>query len=79
MPVVKQDLSPHAMNCLSSIFHKPRPSQEINAGVCRQLTELRFAVYEQLPSPFASHKEGTKISHLVITDAGKTRVRKWGG
>ncbi len=79
MPKVKQTLSPHAVNCLESIFHKPKPSQNYNPGVVNQLMKLGAVEIISLPSPFPSHKEGTKVDHLQITELGKTRARKWAG
>ena len=79
MPTTSRHLSPHAVNCLEAIFHKPRPSQDFNPGVIHQLMELNLAEIVQLPSPYKSHKPGTMIGFLSITENGKLRVKKWGG
>lgn len=69
MPKVKQDLSPQAVNCLTSIFHRPKPTEGIPFDVIFELHSARLAKtrnYDDQP-------------HVCITPAGKVRVQKWGG
>jgi hypothetical protein len=68
-------LSAHAKSTLDSIARSPRPSQEVNPGVVRRLTDESLVEVVRLPSPYKKHK-GEKIAHLQITDAGRQELAK---
>ncbi len=67
-------LSVAAIRTLTELCRDPVPTSEINPGICDRLTREDLARVEVLPSPFKSHK-GRRICHLVVTEAGRDRIR----
>lgn len=61
-------LSAHAISALQSL-HKPRPTQQINAGVINRLLREALIEIEDRPSPYATGR-GRMIPHARITAAG---------
>lgn len=66
--------SKHAMRCLDWIRCHPIPSQTVNFTVRDKLIQFGYATLEDRPSPYATHKPGRTVPHLVITEAGKAAL-----
>ena len=67
-------LSVDAISALTTICREPIPRQEFNPGVTDRLTRDGLAKFENLPSPYKTHRK-KRISHLVVTDAGRDKIR----
>lgn len=67
--------SRHAMDCLARAAFRPFPSQEINFTVRDKLIAFGYAELVDMPSPYKTHKPGTRISFLVATDAGRAALK----
>lgn len=67
-------ISNHAIRILYQASRKPFPAQEVNPGVSQKLVALGYVNLVEMPSPYPSHKRGTKVHFLVPTDAGKAFV-----
>lgn len=53
-----------------------RPSRTFNPGVVQFLTREGLATLVDKPSPYASHKRGTRIAYLTATAAGRARHKE---
>lgn len=68
-------LSAHALGVLRSLVEDgPMPRQEINPGVANRFDREKLTEEVQLPSPYQSHKKGTLVTYLRITQAGRDRI-----
>jgi len=67
--------SAHAMDCLARAAHDPYPAQEINFTVRDKLLAFGYARTEPRPSPYKTHKPGTTVDYLVVTDAGRQALK----
>jgi hypothetical protein len=66
-------LSTHAQEILRTIYRRPLPVQEVNAGVVARLVGDGLA--ERIPktSPYKKHNGGT-CEHLFITAKGRMEL-----
>lgn len=65
-------LSDFARSELASLQRRPRPRQDINAGVVDRLLRGAFVEIVSLPSPYKTVKGN--VEHLQITNAGRRAV-----
>lgn len=68
--------SKHAMACLDRAWVKPYPAQEVNFTVRDKLMAWGYVDLVDMPSPYATHKAGRTVPHLVITDAGRAALNR---
>ncbi|MBE0599891.1 MAG: hypothetical protein IH568_01110 [Burkholderiaceae bacterium] len=66
--------SPHAMECLRRAARAPFPAQEINFTVRDKLLDFGYAVLEDRPSPYQTHRKGQTVAFIVCTDAGRSAL-----
>ena len=50
--------------------------QEVNPGVAQRLISDGLVTDVQGPSPYRTHKPGTKVSYLSATEAGLNALRE---
>lgn len=67
-------LTAHALEELGNIAKSPVPQCAVNPGVTDRLLREDLVTIESLLSPYKVHKGG-KCPHLVVTDAGRFRLR----
>lgn len=73
-PNLEIPLSPTAWNALESLARGEFPAQQVNPGVVSKLVSHGLATSVQRPSPYASHKPGTQVAFLQITDKGREEL-----
>lgn len=68
--------SEHAMGVLRGLLVREFPAQEVNFTVRDKLLQFGYCTLEDRPSPYATHKPGRKVPHLVITTEGRTAAEE---
>lgn len=68
--------SAHAMGVLRGLAVREFPAQEVNFTVRDKLLQFGYATLEDRPSPYATHKAGRKVPHLIITDKGRKALQE---
>jgi hypothetical protein len=69
--------SDHAMGVLASVAVAPMPTQEMNFTVRDKLCQWDYITVEERPSPYRSHKPGTRVAFAVATDKGREALATW--
>lgn len=68
-------LSSHALSALGwAAGDKGIPSSQVNAGVCDRLRRDGLVAFVDRPSPYPSHKPGTRVAYMVATPAGLAKL-----
>lgn len=71
----RRPLSVHALHALAELNRKSALSSQFNPGVTNRLLSGGLVELQNRPSPFASHRPGTHIDYLVITENGRAELR----
>jgi hypothetical protein len=72
----RRPLSAHALEALREVKDQPLPCQRFNAGVTGKLLFEGYCESVMLPSPYETHKPGTRIPHLKIRPPGLQAIAK---
>ncbi len=71
---MSKPLSPHALGVLRDLLEKPVPANDVNSGVIAKFIKEGLAEIVSMPSPYKTHKVGTRIGFLRITDKGRVAL-----